>query len=206
MPVAILAALAGLLVQAEAASSAELEAVASQVRELSSQVAELKAALRQRETALEQLRGDVAPMKEDVAGLKERVGQDVATTFLEGPPASTDAVGYAQVAVFSPRVMVDTARRHDVVSFRVKRVDAGAVRPIAEVVLARDDYAVELPLDRNGALYVVDWSTAEGFSYNLVLRDGAGGPDDLGGQPAASVQVKPYQSQGRLIFVGYRVE
>jgi hypothetical protein len=59
---------------------------------------------------------------------------------------------------------------------------------------------VDLPIDQSGALYVVEWSTAEGHVYTLLLRDGASG------QPAASVPVRDKQSEGRFVFVGYRVD
>jgi hypothetical protein len=71
---------------------------------------------------------------------------------------------------------------------------------VAEVELTSDAPSVDLPLDQNGALYLVEWLTAEGQTYNLVLRDGASG------QPAASAPVKALQAQGRFVFVGYRVE
>jgi hypothetical protein len=82
----------------------------------------------------------------------------------------------------------------------VKRIEAGAIHKIAEVELQSDASGVELPLDQNGALYLVEWVTTEGQSYNLVLKDGASG------QPAASAPVKALQAQGRFVFVGYRVE
>jgi hypothetical protein len=66
--------------------------------------------------------------------------------------------------------------------------------------LPPDAVFADLPIDQNGALYLVEWSTTDGQSYNLVLRDGASG------QPAATVPVKPLQNQGRFVFVGYRVE
>ena len=82
---------------------------------------------------------------------------------------------------------------------RVKRVEPGRLQPVGDAELGNDGVAV-LPIDQNGALYVVDWSTSEGHTYDLVLRDGASG------QPAATVQVRPLQSQGRFVFVGYRFD
>ena len=78
--------------------------------------------------------------------------------------------------------------------------EPGAVRTLGEVELVPEATSVDLPLDQNGALYLVEWSTSDGHAYNLVLRDGASG------QPAATVPVRPLQSQGRFVFVGYRVE
>ena len=129
----------------------------------------------------------------------------VAQPFLSGPPPSTDAVGVSKVAVFAPRVVVDSARQHDSVFLKVRRVEAGAIRAVADVELGSDQMQVDLPLDQNGALYIVDWQTSEGQTYSLLLRDGSAGTDSSA-QPAATVQVKPLQNQGRFLFVGYRVE
>jgi hypothetical protein len=46
----------------------------------------------------------------------------------------------------------------------------------------------------------VEWSTSDGNAYFLQLKDGASA------QTVAQVQVKQLQSQGRFIFVGYRVD
>ena len=83
---------------------------------------------------------------------------------------------------------------------KLKRIEAGGSRPLAETQLDAGEDFVELPLDQSGALYVVDWSTTEGHEYDLVLRDGATG------QPAATVHVKQLQNQGRFLFVGYRLD
>ncbi|HSD28042.1 MAG TPA: hypothetical protein VLL75_12115, partial [Vicinamibacteria bacterium] len=116
------------------------------------------------------------------------------------PPAGSDRLGVAKGAVFAPRVEVDSFLRHDTVLLKLRRVDASAVRPVAEVELTPDANGVDLPIDQSGALYLVEWSTSEGHVYNLVLRDGASG------QPAASVPVKEKQNEGRFVLVGYRVE
>jgi hypothetical protein len=106
----------------------------------------------------------------------------------------------ARGAVFAPRIEVDSFLRHDTVVLKLRRVEASAVRPVAEVQLDPDENGVDLPIDQSGALYIVEWSTSEGHVYNLVLRDGASG------QPAASVPVKEKQNEGRFVLVGYRVE
>ena len=124
----------------------------------------------------------------------------IAAPFLSGPPPSSDSAGVARVAVFAPRVEVDSQRRHDTVFLRLRRIEAHAVELVAELSLSQDAVAIELPLDKSGSLYVAEWSTSEGHSYTLQLKDGASG------QLAASAQVKPLQAQGRLIFVGYRLE
>jgi hypothetical protein len=180
--------------------------VMAEVLELRRQVAGLHLVLRQRDEMLDGMRKELRGVGDEVQALKERVAPPVALPFLSGPPPSTDSVGVAKVAVFAPRVAVDSARRHDIVFLQVRRVEAGGIRQVADVELGGDVLAADLPIDQNGALYIVDWKTSEGQTYNLLLRDGAGGPEALGGQPAASVQVKPLQSQGRFIFVGYRVE
>lgn len=102
--------------------------------------------------------------------------------------------------MFAPRLEVDATRRHDTVSLRVRRVEPGSVRVIGDVDFLSDQISVDLPVDQNGALYLVEWSTSEGHAYTLSLRDGASG------QTAAVAQVKPLQSKGRFIYVGYRIE
>jgi hypothetical protein len=151
------------------------------------QVASLEVALRQREERIGVLAKDLGGLTDELAALKERLAAQVAGPFLSGPPPSSDSTGVAPVAVFAPRVeVVQSARRHDTVFLKLRRIEAGAVLVLAE--------------NRSGALYVVDWSTSEGHDYSLVVRDGATG------QPAATVQVKQLQNQGRFLFVGYRLE
>jgi hypothetical protein len=184
--------------------------VTGEVWELRRQVGALQSAVDQQAEQATAVRKSLAAvakelgaLSEALAGLGDRSAAPAAT-FLAGPPASTDAVGVAKVAVFAPRVAVDASRRHDLITLRLRRMEADALRPVAEVELGRDEQAVDLPLDRNGALYVVDWAAGEGNSFDLMLRDGAGGAES--GLPAATVRVKPYQGQGRFLFVGYRVE
>ncbi len=172
----------------------------SEVRGLQAQVASLHHALRERNEAIESLKKDVGALGDDVGALKDRATGSVAGPFLSGPPPSSDSVGVAKVAVFAPRLEIDAARRHDLLQVRIRRVEPGAVRVVGDLDFTSDQPGVDLPLDQNGALYVVEWSTSEGHAYTLSLRDGASG------QTAAVVQVKPLQSKGRFIFVGYRVE
>jgi hypothetical protein len=175
-------------------------AAMAEVRGLQSQVAALHHELRLRGEAIEALKRDVGALGEDVGALRERVTPSVAGPFLSGPPPSSDSVGVAKVAVFAPRLEVDAARRHDTVSLKVRRVEPGSVRVIGDVDFLSDQASVDLPVDQNGALYLVEWSTSEGHAYTLSLRDGASG------QTAAVVQVKPLQAKGRFIYVGYRIE
>lgn len=172
----------------------------AEIRGLQVQVAALHNELRLRGEAVESLKKDVGALGDEVGALKDRVTSSVAGPFLSGPPPSSDSVGVAKVAVFAPRLEIDAARRHDLLSIRMRRMEPGAVRVVGDVDFTSDQAGVDLPLDQNGALYVVEWSTSEGHAYSLSLRDGASG------QTAAIVQVKPLQSKGRFIFVGYRVE
>jgi hypothetical protein len=172
----------------------------AELRGLQVQVAVLHRELRLRGEAVESLKKDVGSLGDEVGALKDRVTTSVAGPFLSGPPPSSDSVGVAKVAVFAPRLEIDAARRHDLLSIRVRRMEPGAVRVVGDLDFTSDQAGVDLPLDQNGALYVVEWSTSEGHGYALSLRDGASG------QTAAVVQVKPLQSKGRFIFVGYRVE
>jgi hypothetical protein len=172
----------------------------SEIRGLQAQVASLHRELRERGEAVESLKKDMGALGEDVGALKDRVTSSVAGPFLSGPPPSSDLVGVAKVAVFAPRLEIDAARRHDLLQVRIRRIEPGAVRVVGDVDFTSDQLGVDLPVDQNGALYVLEWSTSEGHAYALSLRDGASG------QTAAVVQVKPLQSKGRFIFVGYRVE
>jgi hypothetical protein len=175
-------------------------AALAEIRGLQVQIAALHRELRERADAVDSLRKDVGALGEDVGSLKDRVTTSVAGPFLSGPPPSSDSVGVSKVAVFAPRLEIDAARRHDLLSLRIRRVEPGALRVLGDLDFTSDQAGVDLPVDQNGALYVLEWSTSEGHTYTLSLRDGASG------QTAAVVQVKPLQSKGRFIFVGYRVE
>jgi hypothetical protein len=181
--------------------AADASDLVAEISRLRGQVAFLETQLAKRDEALEGMRRDIRTLGDDVGSLRERMAPaPLAGPFLAAPPASSDAVGVARVAVFDPRVEVDATRRHDAVSFRVRRIEAGAVKPVGDVDLGSDQDGVDLPLDQNGALYVVDWSTSEGSTFALVLKDGASR------LPVATVQVKQYQKEGRFILVGYRLE
>jgi hypothetical protein len=177
----------------------EESALRSEVMRLQTELATLRDSQKVRDEFLATVRQELVGVRDDVRDLRERP-QPVAAPFLAGPPASSDKLGVAKGAVFAPRVEVDSFLRHDTVVLKLRRVEASAVRPVAEVELAPDENGVDLPIDQSGALYLVEWSTSEGHVYNLVLRDGASG------QPAASVPVKEKQSEGRFVLVGYRVE
>ena len=174
-------------------------ALRSEVGRLKGEVTVLQGAVRDRDALLGTVREELAGAREDLRELRERP-QPVAAPFLAAPPPSSDKLGVAKTAIFAPRVEVDSFLRHDTVVLKLRRVEAGAVRTVAELELTPDASGVDLPLDQNGALYLVEWTTSEGHIYNLVLRDGASG------QPAASVPVKEKQSEGRFAFVGYRVD
>ncbi len=177
----------------------EETALRSEVMRLQTELALLRDTQKARDEFLETVRQELVGVRDDVREMRERP-QPVAAPFLAGPPASSDKLGVARGAVFAPRIEVDSFLRHDTVVLKLRRVEASAVRPVAEVQLDPDQNGVDLPIDQSGALYIVEWSTSEGHVYNLVLRDGASG------QPAASVPVKEKQSEGRFVLVGYRVE
>jgi hypothetical protein len=190
-----------LLLAAPAAQAQEpARDLAGEIAQLRGQLFLLGQALAQREERLDAIGKDVKLLAEELGSLREKAAAPPSGPFLSGPPSSSDSAGVAKVAVFGPRVEVESARRHDLVSLRVRRIEAAALRPVGELDLGTDQDSIELPLDQNGALYLVDWSTSEGHAYALVLRDGATG------QAAATVQVKPLQKEGRFIFVGYRLE
>lgn len=168
------------------------------LRGVQAQLAALRHEMQQRHEALETMKGDLATVRDEAR--RERVATPLATSFLASPPTGSDSLGVARAAVFAPRIEAESPRRRDTVQIKVKRIEPGAVRTVGDLEFVADALSVDLPLDQNGALYIVEWSTSDGQSYNLVLRDGASG------QPAATVPVKPLQSQGRFVFVGYRVE
>ena len=201
-----LAPLALILLQARPAAPEELGALLAELRELRSQVTRLEAAARGRDETLDGMKKQIAGLGDAVSGLREPPPPVVAAPFLSGPPPGTDAVGVAKVAVFAPRIEVDSSRQHDLVFLKLLRAEVRGLQLVAEVELGRDETTTDLPIDRNGALYVVEWATSEGLNYSLHLRDGAGGRDASPGAPAATVQVKPLEPRGRFLFVGYRVE
>jgi hypothetical protein len=190
----------GAVLAAPPSGSEELGQLVLETRGLRGQMALLEALVRKREEALEALGNDLQAMGSELAAMKERGAATTAGPFLAAPPAASDTVGVAKTAVFAPRVEAEATRRRDTVVLKVRRIEATEVRPVASVDLATDQIAADLPIDQSGALYVVEWSTSEGQSYSLVLKDGATG------LPAATAQVKPLQNEGRFLFVGYRVE
>jgi hypothetical protein len=177
----------------------DADALRSEVTRLQSEVALLRGALSERDSLLGTVREERAGTRADLRELRDRP-QPVAAPFVASPPAGSDRLGVAKGAVLAPRIEVESFLRHDTVLLKLRRVEAAAVRTVAEVELTPDASGADLPIDQSGALYLVEWATSEGHAYNLVLRDGASG------QPAASVPVKEKQSEGRFAFVGYRVE
>jgi hypothetical protein len=175
--------------------------LASEMGRVRERLSEVSQRLRERTEELETTQREVRAMARELDGLKERVGGPiVATPFLAAPPPSSDTAGIAKTAVLAPKIDIDAPNRHDLVFIKLARIETGGVRPIADRELTSSEYSLELPIDQNGALYVVSWSTAEGYTFPLVLRDG------VSGQIAATTQVKQLQREGRFVFVGYRVE
>lgn len=170
--------------------------VLADVRGLRQQVAALELQLRTTAERLDQLRDSTAEVQTGLGEVKAKIQDPAAIPFMSAPPESSATVGVAKTVVFSPRVEADPVRRRDTVTLSVKRVETGGSRPLGETMLSGES-SVALPLDRAGALYVVEWSTADGQTFDLLLRDG------VTGQVAATVQVRPLQSQGRFLFVGY---
>ena len=186
----------------ESTGLAACAALSHEVGGLRVEVAALGRALKERDDAREGFQRDA---KAELGALKERVaalaGQPLlAAAFLASPPPSSDSLGVAKTPVFAPRLNVDAVRRHDTLFLELRRIEPGAVKLVAELELPGSESALDLPVDLNGALYVLEWSTAEGFNYTLTLRDGASD------QTAASVQVRPLQNQGRFLYVASRLE
>lgn len=188
--------------RAQESTSGACAALAGEVAGLRLETVALVRQLKERDDANE---GFQREAKADLSALKERVaafaGQPLlAGAFLASPPPSSDTLGVAKTPVFAPRLNVDAVRRHDTLYLKLRRIEPGAVKLVAELELSAGEPSLDLPVDQNGALYVLEWSTSEGFSYTLTLRDGASD------QTAASVQVRPLQNQGRLLYVASRLE
>ena len=139
----------------------EAEGLRSEVNRLKGEVALLQGALKERDALLSRVSEELVGAREDLKELKDRP-QPVAAPFLAAPPPSSDKLGVAKTAVLAPRVEVDSFLRHDTVVLKLRRVEAGAVRTVAELELTPDAAGVDLPLDQSGALYLVEWSTSEG--------------------------------------------
>jgi len=178
--------------------SADVSALQAELESLRRKVSALENTGRQRDENLDAMKADLKAVEAGVADLRARPVTPPSGPFMAAPPPSSDAVGVAKTVVFAPRIEADTLKRRDIVTLKVRRVDAGGVQLVGERELGEE--GVDLPIDQNGALYIVDWSTTEGPAYNLVLRDGTSS------QTAATAQVGIRQTQGKFIFVGYRAE
>lgn len=180
----------------QSAPSEESVRLQSDLRGLRQQVAGLEHQLAEQAQRVEAMRSDVNEVKTEAVELRKAMLDPTALPFMAAPPESSATAGVSKTVVFSPKVEADPVRRRDAVTLTVRRVEASGLRAVGEVTLSGET-SVGLPLDRSGALYVVEWSTVDGQSFDLLLRDG------LTGQVAATVQVRPLQSQGRFLFVGY---
>ena len=177
-----------LLAAAPRSRGDELNDLRGEVGRLRGEMARMETARRERDEAIAGMRSDMRALTEGLDGIRDNLKDralPIAAPFLAAPPPSSDTVGVAKFAVFAPRFEAESPRRRDTVFLKVRRIDAGAIRTVAEIELGSDQPAVDVPLDQNGALYLVEWSTSEGHNYSLVLKDGASG------LPAATVQVKP---------------
>ncbi|PYQ04513.1 MAG: hypothetical protein DMF83_18225 [Acidobacteria bacterium] len=177
----------------------EDSALRAEVERLQGTLRSLERKARERDDTLDTMKADLKAVEGGVIELRSRPITPPSGPFMAAPPPSSDAVGVAKTVVFAPRIEVDTVKRRDLVILKVRRVEASGVQLVGEKELASEE-GVDLPLDQNGALYIVDWSTTEGQTYNLLLRDGTSG------QTAATAQVRLQQTQGKFIFVGYRAE
>ncbi|MGE0452779.1 MAG: hypothetical protein AB7O37_03695 [Vicinamibacteria bacterium] len=142
----------------------------------------------------------VRELRDVRALLESRTGPGPAAAFVVAPPASSDAVAAARSVVFAPKLEVLAARRHDTVFLRLRRVEQEGVVALGDLELAQTESRLDVPIDRSGGLYVLDWATAEGYAFQLELKDGASG------RTAAVVEVKPEEAKGRFLFVGLRLE
>jgi hypothetical protein len=168
----------------------DMSGLRSQVRDLENRFRSNQDTLR---SGLELIAAQLQELRKDASA--------PANTFLTSPPPGSGSVGVAKVPVFGPRIAVESAsQRHDLVTLLIQRVEVSGNRRIATAFLGSDTESVELPIDQSAALYIVDWSTADGLTYNLILKDGATE------QVATTAQVKPMQFEGRFIFVGFRLD
>jgi hypothetical protein len=177
----------------------EISSLQAELTRLRSRISTLEATARERDDSTDALRGELKGIESGVTELRSRPAVVPSQPFMAAPPPSSDAVGVAKTVVFAPRVEADTTKPRDLVILKVRRVDPGGLQLVGERELASED-GVDLPVDQNGALYVVEWSTAEGQPYNLILRDGTSG------LAAATAHVRLQQIRGKFIYVGYRAE
>jgi len=178
----------------------EAAALRAELRRLQRDVDNLQAGVKARDDALDGAAREVRALGGEVAALRAALPSPLATSFLAAPSLPSDTVGVAKVAVFAPRVEVESARQHDNVTLRLRRIESDGVVRVAELELVQYAGGVDLPIDRNGALYIVDWTTTDGYPVTLQLKDGGSG------QVAATALVRPQQAQGRFLLVGYRLD
>jgi hypothetical protein len=190
--IAVVGMAAGLL-PGVAQQRASVEAI--ELARLAQQIDALETLLQKRLDAIESHVSTVTAS----LGQMEGDAEWVAASFLANPPQSSDLVGMAGTPVFAPQLDVDSPARHDIVFLSIMRLDAEGANLVGRAELTEAVGATALPLDRNGALYVAQWTTSEGHDYDLILRDG------LSGRVAATVKVGPYERTGSFVFVGYGV-
>ena len=174
-------------------------AVLAEMREMRQQIALLEIALRERARVLDLMAGQVRAVQSDVADIKGGRCRRPARSWAGRRPRRTRS-GSRRRSCSRRALEADNTRRRDLVKIRVRRLEASGSRPVGgEVELGADGF-VDLPIDQNGGLYVADWSTTDGQTFTLILRDGATG------QEAASAKITTLQSQGSFLFVGYRLD
>jgi hypothetical protein len=179
------------------------EAVIADLRALQGHVAALRLEVVQHlvhlAAAKEESREDLRVLRQELRAVREATAS-AAGSFLAAPPEGSDLLGVGRTVVLAPRIEAESARRRDTVVLKLRRIESGGALKVAEVAVVPDEDGVDLPLDRSGALYLVDWSTSEGHTFTLLLKDGTSG------RTVTTVPVKPLQTQGRFIFVGVRVD
>src|SRR5262249_54536258 len=147
----------GLLAAAPRSRGDELNDLRGEVGRLRGEISQMETARRQRDEAIAGMRQDMRALTEGLGGIREDLKgrpPPIAAPFLAAPPPSSDTVGVAKFAVFAPRFEAESPRRRDTVFLKVRRIDTGAIRTVAEIELGSDQPTVDVPLDQNGALYL----------------------------------------------------
>src|SRR5687768_4156550 len=107
------------LCPADAPAADRLDELSLEVGRLRAQLLGVEGLVRVREEQIAILVRELREMGQDVKALRTPPPQPMAGPFLSGPPLSSDTAGVAKVAVFAPRVEIDSSRRHDSVSLKL---------------------------------------------------------------------------------------
>jgi len=107
------------------------------VKRLRGEVETLQAGVKARDELLDSVGKDVRGLAGEVAALRAALPWPLAAPFLTAPPLASDTVGVAKSAVFAPRVEVESARQHDNVTLRLRRIEYEGVIRVAELELVQ---------------------------------------------------------------------